>query len=109
MYQQLIMWVGVLVVFYFLLIMPERKKQKKFNKMIEALKVGDEVLTRSGIYGKIVNLKEDYMIVESGAEKTRLKMTRVAVATVISSKEDKDVKDVKDEKDIKDNSAEDKK
>lgn len=85
----LLPWVAVLVVFYLLLILPEQKKQKKFKAMVDALGVGDEILTRSGIYGKIVNLKDDYMIIESGAEKTRLKMARVSVASVTSSKEDK--------------------
>jgi len=83
----LLPWIAVLVVFYLLLILPEQKKQKKFKAMVNSLSVGDEILTRSGIYGKIVNIKDDYMIVESGAEKTRLKMAKVAVATVMNSKE----------------------
>jgi preprotein translocase subunit YajC len=89
----LLPWVAVLVVFYLLLILPERRKQKKFNAMVDSLKVGDEILTRSGIYGKIVNIKDDYMVVESGAEKTRLKMARFAVASIVNSKDIKEVKE----------------
>ncbi|KPU44992.1 preprotein translocase subunit YajC [Oxobacter pfennigii] len=81
---QLLPWLVVMVIFYLLMIMPEQRKQKKFKSMIESLKVGDEVLTRSGIYGKIVNLQDDYFILESGAEKTRLKMTRGAIANLVN-------------------------
>ena len=82
---QLLPWIAVLVVFYLLLIMPEQRKQKKFKSMVDSLQVGDEILTRSGIFGKIVNIKDDYMIIESGAEKTRLKMTKAALASVTNS------------------------
>jgi len=91
--QNLIPWIAVLAVFYFLLIMPEQRKQKKFKTMVESLKSGDDVMTRSGIYGKIVNLKDDYMIIESGAEKTRLKMARGAVSSIVSSKETVELKE----------------
>jgi preprotein translocase subunit YajC len=64
----LLPWIAVLVVFYLLLILPEQRKQKKFKSMVESLKVGDEVFTRSGIVGKIVNLKDEFMVIESGAE-----------------------------------------
>lgn len=84
----LLPWVAVLAVFYLLLIMPEQRKQKKFKAMVEALKVGDEVLTRGGIFGKIANLKEDYIIIESGAEKTKLKMTKSSVSSIVNSKEE---------------------
>lgn len=84
----LIPWIIVIVVFYLLLFLPEQKKQKKFKAMVDALKIGDEVLTRGGINGKIVNIKDEYMVIESGAEKTRIKMLKNAVSSVVSSKED---------------------
>lgn len=86
--QGLLPWVIVLVIFYLLLILPEQRKQKKFKTMLGSLKSGDEILTRGGIYGKIVNIKDDYMIIESGAEKTRLKISRGAIGSVVTSKED---------------------
>ena len=54
--QMLIFWVVIIVVFYLLLFLPEKKKQKKFDKMVHDLKVGDEIITRGGIYGRISNL-----------------------------------------------------
>lgn len=83
--QTFLPWILVFVVFYLLLILPEQRKQKKFRSMVDALKVGDEILTRGGIFGRIVNLQDDYMVIESGAEKTRLKITRSAVSSVIKT------------------------
>lgn len=80
--QTLLPWILVFAVFYLLLILPEQRKQKKFKAMVSALKIGDEIVTRGGIFGKIVNIQDDYMIIESGAEKTRLKITRSAVSSV---------------------------
>jgi preprotein translocase subunit YajC len=88
--QSLLPWVVVLVIFYLLLILPEQRKNKKFKAMLESLKSGDEILTKGGIYGKIVNIKDEYMIIESGAEKTRIKISRGAVGSVISTKEAKE-------------------
>lgn len=84
--QMLIFWVVIIVVFYLLLFLPEKKKQKKFDKMVHDLKVGDEIITRGGIYGRISNLQDDYMIIESGLEKTKIKVTRNSVSSVIESK-----------------------
>ena len=87
-WMQIILWVVILGVFYLMLILPEKKKQKKFSAMVDALKTGDEIITRGGIYGRIVNIQDDYMVIESGAEKTRLKLIRSAVGSVVSSKEE---------------------
>lgn len=87
-WMQIVLWVVVLGVFYLMLILPEQKKQKKFNAMVNELKTGDEIITRGGIYGRIVNIQDDYMVIESGVEKTRIKLTRNAVGSVISSKEE---------------------
>jgi preprotein translocase subunit YajC len=81
-------WILLIVVFYLLLFLPEQRKNKKFKAMVSSLKVGDEILTRGGIYGKIINLQDDYMVIESGAEKTRLKVLRNAVGSIVSSKEE---------------------
>lgn len=83
----LLPWIIVLAIFYLLLILPEQRKQKKFKAMVESLKTGDEILSRGGIYGKIVNIQDDFMIVESGAEKTRLKMSKGAIGSVVTPKE----------------------
>ncbi|MDR1729606.1 MAG: preprotein translocase subunit YajC [Prevotellaceae bacterium] len=62
--QGLIMMVLLFVVFYFFLIRPQMKRQKEIKKFREALKVGDTVITSGGIYGKIKEMKEDYVMLE---------------------------------------------
>lgn len=61
------------VAMYFLMIAPQRKKQKEHNKMLEALTTGDEVVTVGGIYGEITNKKEDRFIIRV-AEGTKIEV-----------------------------------
>ncbi|MDI6603554.1 MAG: preprotein translocase subunit YajC [Thermoanaerobacteraceae bacterium] len=77
-----------MAIFYFLLIMPQQKREKKERAMLDALKPGDEILTKSGIYGKILNIKDDVMTIEVGADKVKLKMAKWSVANVLNSKEE---------------------
>lgn len=79
-----------LVVFYFLVIRPQKKREKEITQMRDALKVGDVVVTIGGIKGKILKVGEDYITVESGPDKTKLELTRwsVGVNETQSNKED---------------------
>lgn len=83
-YTSLIFPLGVLVVFYFVLIRPQQKKDKKIREMRSNLKIGDEVVTIGGIYGKIIKIKDDIITIEVGSDKTKLSMTRWAIGTVVS-------------------------
>lgn len=56
--------VGILVLFYFLLIRPQAKRAKEHKQMVEALQRGDEVITNGGILGQILNVSESYVIIE---------------------------------------------
>lgn len=56
--------IGILVIFYFLLIRPQSKRAKEHKQMVEALQRGDEVITNGGILGSVVNVSDDYVIVE---------------------------------------------
>lgn len=85
--QGLIIPVGFLVIFYFFAIRPQKKKEAQVKEMRAALKVGDEVITIGGIYGKIVLAKEDIITVEVGNAKTKLEMTRWSVGSVVNKKE----------------------
>lgn len=51
--------ITVFVIFYLLLYLPQRRRQKKHKQYVEALKIGDDVITDSGIYGRVVNIKEE--------------------------------------------------
>lgn len=83
----LIPWLVIFAVFYFILILPQKKRDKKTKAMLEALKVGDNVVTIGGIIGKIVSIKDDTVTIEVGADKTKIKIARRAVASVENSQE----------------------
>lgn len=56
----------MILVFYFLLIRPQKKKEKELKNMLASLKVGDEVATIGGLHGKITRIKDDLFVIESG-------------------------------------------
>ena len=70
------------VVFYFLLIRPQAKRQKEHRKMIEALAKGDEVITMGGMAGRIADLGENFALVEV-ADGMKVKIRRAAVESVL--------------------------
>ncbi len=70
--------VGMLLIFYFLLIRPQQKRQKATQKMITALKNGDKVLTSSGIYGTISGTKDDSFILKI-ADNVKIEILKSAV------------------------------
>ena len=72
-------------VFYFMLIMPEKKKQKKAKEMMNALEVGDEIFTRGGINGKIVDINENIVTIATGPDNVKINISRQAVGTVTKS------------------------
>ena len=79
---QLLPMILIFVVFYFLLIRPQRKKDKEAKQMLESLKVGDRICTIGGIYGTIVRIKDDVLTVEVGEQKTQLVFARWAIRNV---------------------------
>ena len=72
----------IFVIFYFMLIRPQRKKDKEAKKMLENLKVGDRICTIGGIYGTIVRIKDDVLTVEVGEQKAQLVFARWAIRNV---------------------------
>jgi preprotein translocase subunit YajC len=77
----------IMVIFYFLMIMPAQRRQKKVNEMLKNLKNGDKVITNGGIYGTIVGLEGDAIQLRI-ADQVRIKVSRSAVAGLqLESKE----------------------
>lgn len=72
--------VAMFAIMYFLLILPEKKRTKKYNTMLSELKVNDEVLTRGGIVGKIITIEEDQMVIQSGPDRVRFRVTKNSIA-----------------------------
>ena len=71
----------IFVIFYFMLIRPQRKKDKEAKKMLENLKVGDRICTIGGIYGTIVRIKDDVLTIEVGEQKTQLVFARCGASS----------------------------
>ncbi len=72
----------IFVIFYFMLIRPQRKKDKEAKQMLENLKVGDRICTIGGIYGSIVRIKDQVLTIEVGEQKTQMMIARWAVRNV---------------------------
>lgn len=76
----------MLAFFYFVLVRPQKKREKKVEDMRNGLKVGDEILTIGGIMGKIIIVKEDYVVIESSGLNTRIDVMKWGVQSVTKSK-----------------------
>ena len=79
---QFVPMILIFVVFYFLLIRPQRKKDKEAKAMLDNLKVGDRICTIGGIYGTIVRIKDDVLTIEVGEQKTQMVFARWAIRNV---------------------------
>ena len=77
---------------YFFMIRPQKKKQKEEQRMRENLQVGDEIVTIGGIYGRVISLKEDTIIIESQSDHSKLTIARWALQTNLTVHDDAPVK-----------------
>ncbi len=84
----------IIAIFYFFIIRPQNKKQKETEKMINALKKGDKVVTIGGIHGVVSSTKEKTVIVKVD-DNTKLEFNRSAIATVVTDKPAAPAKNVK--------------
>jgi preprotein translocase subunit YajC len=70
--------------FYLVVFLPESKRKKKYNAMLSALKVNDEVMTRGGLIGKITSIQEDHILLQTGPDRARLKVSKNGIANVLT-------------------------
>ena len=77
----IIMIVAMLAVFYFMLIRPENKRKKEAEQMRSSVKTGDKITTIGGIVGVVVNVKEDKIVLETGADQVRIEFAKWAIST----------------------------
>ena len=78
----LLMMVAMIAIFYFMLIRPQRKKDKAVKDMLAALKPGDRICTIGGIYGTIASIKDETITLYVGAQKTQMVVARWAIRSV---------------------------
>jgi preprotein translocase subunit YajC len=76
----------IFVIFYFLLIRPQQKKQKEHSKLVAGLKTGDKVITTAGIHGLITNVKDTTVTIKV-ADNVKVEFDKAAVVTVSRSSE----------------------
>ncbi len=79
MFSALMPLVLIFVIFYFLLILPQRRKQKEHREMVRNLKRGDKIVTTGGLYGTITKLKKNYVEIEA-ANQVKLRVQRSCVS-----------------------------
>ena len=84
----IVMVLGVGVFFYFFMIRPQKKQEKEVNEMRNSLSVGDEITTIGGIIGKVISIKEETCMIETGKDKTRIRILKSSVARVDVRAED---------------------
>lgn len=80
-YTSIIMLVVMVAIFYFLLIRPENKRKKEAEKMRSELAVGDTITTIGGIVGTICAVKNNTIVIETGADRVRVEFAKWAVST----------------------------
>ena len=83
----IIMMVVLIVIMYFMMIRPQRKRQKEEQEMRSSLEIGDEIITIGGIVGKVVTIREQDLVIETGADRTKMKIQRWAVNTNVTKTE----------------------
>jgi len=88
--EQLLFMLGMLVLFYFLLIRPQQKRAKQHKSMVEALKRGDSVITSSGIYGRIVSVDGNVLTIEI-AKGTQIRILKGYVGGVANDQTAEDL------------------
>jgi preprotein translocase subunit YajC len=79
----------IFAIFYFLLIMPQQRKQKKWQLMLTELKNGDKIVTSGGLRGTIISLKDDALTLRVPPDNLKLEISRSAVVSVTPAEEGK--------------------
>ncbi|NOH16977.1 preprotein translocase subunit YajC [Clostridium cochlearium] len=91
----------MLVLFYIMMYIPEKKRKKKYGDMLSSLSLNDEIITKGGILGRIVNIQDTFIILETGPNRARIKLDKNGILSVLQSasieEESKEKEDKKDE------------
>lgn len=85
--SMLILLVGMFAVMYFVVMRPQKKRQKEEQEMRNAVEIGDDITTIGGICGRVVTVKENNLIIETGADRNRMQITRWAIQSNDSANE----------------------
>lgn len=86
-YSMVILLAVFMVAFYFITIRPQKKRQKEEQEMRSSLEIGDEIITIGGIVGRVVTIKENDLIIETGSDRNKIKIERWAINTNVTKTE----------------------
>lgn len=81
----LIPFILMIGLFYLFIFVPENKRKKKYSSMLSSLKVNDEIMTRGGIIGKLINIQDKFIILETGPDRVRIKLDKNGISSVLNS------------------------
>lgn len=83
----IIMMVVLIALMYFMMIRPQKKRQKEEQEMRSSLEIGDEIITIGGIVGRVVTIREEDLIIETGADRNKMRIQRWAINTNVTKTE----------------------
>ena len=86
MFTQFAMIAAMFAILYFFMIRPQKKKEKEIQLMRSKLEVGDEIVPIGGIIGRVVNFKDETIVIETGSDRSKIRITRWAVQQNNSAK-----------------------
>ena len=79
--SSIFMLVAMFAIFYFMLIRPENKRKKEAEQMRSSVRTGDKIVTIGGIVGTVVNVKENRVVIEVGADQVRIELEKWAISS----------------------------
>ena len=83
----IVMMVAIFAIFYFLLIMPQQRKQKKWQELLKQLKSGDRVITGGGLTGVILSVKDDTVVLRVPPDNIKLEVARSSIVTLTTGED----------------------
>lgn len=78
----------MVLIFYFLIIRPEKKRNKETEAMLNSIQVADEVVTSGGIIGRVLSVQKDTVLIETGSDRTKIRVIKAAIAKNNTEHED---------------------
>ncbi len=73
--------IGIVALMYFMMIRPQKKKEKKDAEMRNNIQIGDEVVTVGGVVGIVFSIKDDTIVIETGSDRSKIRIKKIAIAT----------------------------
>jgi preprotein translocase subunit YajC len=83
----ILMMVAIFAIFYFLLIMPQQRRQKKWQEMLTQIKTGDKVVTSGGLTGAVMSVKDDVLVLRLPPDNIKVEVTRSSIVTLTTADE----------------------